>query len=328
MSKPELYPLKFEPILKSPLWGGTRLSRRLNKQLGERDICGESWEISGVKNNVSLVADGPLKGKTLVELIDEYKEDLTGKSCYAKFGNKFPLLIKFIDADKDLSIQVHPDDTLAQSRHNSFGKSEMWYVIEADQDATLITGFNRPTSKEEYLEYFNSGRLLELLNKETVQADDVFYLPAGRVHTIGKGLLIAEIQQTSDITYRIYDFERVDQNGRRRELHTEEALDAIDYRFYEEYKTQYDQNAEHVELVSSDYFVTNKLVTSEPKVLSYSGLDSFKILMVLNGSGVLETTYESFAFSPGDSYLVPACLDEITINPKEKSKILEVYLPS
>ena len=251
-----LYPLKFTPIVKDKIWGGTKLASVLNKPTGESTEAGESWEISGVEGNVSVVSEGEFKGRSLVELIDEFKGELIGEKVYERFGDKFPLLIKFIDANDDLSIQVHPDDDLGMKRHNSFGKTEMWYVVSADKDAKLISGFNKPTSKEEYLEYFESGKLVELLNREDVYDDDVFYLPAGRVHTIGKGLLIAEIQQTSDITYRIYDFDRVDANGNGRELHVEEAVDAIDYGFYEDYKTTYNTSATEVEIGRSQYFVT------------------------------------------------------------------------
>ena len=235
MSSIELYPLKFDPILKEKIWGGTKLGTVLDKPTGDSENMGESWEISGVEGNISVVSEGDLKGRTLVELINEYKGELIGEHVYEKFGDKFPLLIKFIDANDDLSIQVHPDDELAQKRHNSFGKTEMWYVVDAEEGATLISGFKKQTNKEEYLRIFEEGNLTDILNSEDVVNDDVFFLPAGRVHTIGKGLLIAEIQQTSDITYRIYDFDRVDKNGVGRELHVEEAVDAIDYSFYENY---------------------------------------------------------------------------------------------
>jgi len=237
MSKPDLYPLMFEPVLKPTLWGGRKLGTALGKPLPPNELIGESWEVSGVKDNISVVANGPLQGRLLTDLMDTYKSDLLGAGVYERYPDEFPLLIKFIDANQDLSIQVHPDDELARQRHNSFGKTEMWYVIDAEPGATLISGFNRPTSRAEYLEYFHNGRLMELLNRESVAPGDVFFLPAGRVHTIGKGLLIAEIQQTSNITYRIYDFDRVDKDGNKRQLHTEEALDAIDYRFYHATRT-------------------------------------------------------------------------------------------
>ncbi|RLD25171.1 MAG: mannose-6-phosphate isomerase [Bacteroidetes bacterium] len=328
MSNTELYPLKFKPILKPTIWGGKKLGDILNKPIGNIETCGESWEISGVEDNISEVEEGALKGKTLTMLIQKYKGALIGDRTYQDFGTKFPLLIKFIDANRDLSIQVHPDDDLAKKRHNSFGKTEMWYVIDAEDGATLISGFKKATNRDEYLDYFNSGRLTDLLNREEVLNDDVFFLPAGRVHTIGQGLLIAEIQQTSDITYRIYDFDRVDKNGNKRELHVDEALDAIDFSYYDDYKTTYDQNQGEVELSVSKYFVCNRILTNTPITKTYNELDSFVILMVLEGSGSLKTNNGSYAYSKGDTYFIPANIEEITINPENASKILEVYLPS
>lgn len=324
----KLYPLKFEPILKDKIWGGKKLGSVLNKPIGSSENCGESWEISGVEGNISVVSDGELKGMNLVELIEEFKDDLIGEGVYQSFGTKFPLLIKFIDANDDLSIQVHPDDELGMKRHNSFGKTEMWYVVDAEEGATLISGFNKPTSKEEYLEVFESGNLTDILNRENVQNDDVFFLPAGRVHTIGKGLLIAEIQQTSDITYRIYDFDRVDADGNGRELHVEEAVDAIDYNFYDEYKTVYDRTAEEVEIGNSPYFITNKLVIKDSISRNYSKFDSCIILMCLEGNGVIKYGDESISYKLGDSILIPNSIQSINIEPGTTSKLLEVRIPS
>ena len=259
----KLYPLKFIPILKDKIWGGTKLETILDKSTSGSKEAGESWEISGVEGNISTVSEGAFKGKTLVELIDQFKGDLIGSKVYDIFKNKFPLLIKFIDANDDLSIQVHPNDELGMKRHNSFGKTEMWYVVAAEEGATLISGFNKAITKSEYLDYFNRGDLVKLLNKEDVFDDDVFFLPAGRVHTIGKGLLIAEIQQTSDITYRIYDFHRVDSNGNGRELHVDEAIDAIDYNYYDEYKTKYNKFSFEDEIGRSKYFITNRLIIDD-----------------------------------------------------------------
>lgn len=322
-----LYPLKFTPILKDKIWGGEKLGTVLDKPTGDSKICGESWEISGVEGDISVVSEGSLAGKSLVELIEEFKGALIGENVYQKFGNKFPLLIKFIDANDDLSIQVHPDDKLGMERHNSFGKTEMWYVVDAEKGATLISGFNKQTSTEEYLKVFKAGHLTDILNRENVENDDVFFLPAGRVHTIGKGLLIAEIQQTSDITYRIYDFDRVDKNGVGRELHTEEAVDAIDYNFYDEYKTPYDQTIAEAEIGRSQYFVTNRLLISASSTRNYTEFDSCIILMCLEGEGELLFEGGSVSYKLGDSILVPNMIDEIEINPESKSKILEVVIP-
>ncbi len=323
----KMYPLKFTPIVKDKIWGGTKLESVLDKPTKGSQEAGESWEISGVDGNISIVSEGDFKGKSLVELIDTYKGDLIGHTVFEKFGNKFPLLIKFIDANDDLSIQVHPDDELGMKRHNSFGKTEMWYVVSADEGSTLISGFNKPTSKEEYLEYFESGRLVDLLNREDVYNDDVFFLPAGRVHTIGKGLLIAEIQQTSDITYRIYDFDRVDANGSGRELHVEEAIDAIDYDFYDDYKTKYDKTKSEVEIGKSQYFVTSRLVVEESISRDYSIFDSCIILMCLEGDGDIGFEGGNITYKLGDSILVPNTISNISITPGKTSKLLEVRIP-
>src|SRR3569833_2280441 len=271
-----LYPLKFKSIYKDKIWGGQKIRTYLHKDFGNLPNCGETWEISGVKSDVSVVAEGALAGESLADLLEKFKDQLVGKKVYNHFGNIFPLMVKFIDAIDDLSIQVHPNDELAKKRHNSFGKTEMWYVIESDPGSTLISGFNKETNEQEYLDKLNSGHIMDILNREDANAGDVFFLPAGRVHTIGKGLLIAEIQQTSDITYRIYDFDRVDDKGNKRELHTEEALAAIDYKHYPEYKTNYKpQKNKPVHVVSCPYFTTNILDYDESTGRDYSKLDSF-----------------------------------------------------
>lgn len=326
MSNPKLYPLKFEPILKDKIWGGEKLKDILDKPTSSKE-CGESWELSGVNGDISVASEGALKGRQLTDLIETYKGKLIGDHVFNKFGNDFPLLIKFIDANQDLSIQVHPNDEMAKRRHNSFGKTEMWYVVNAEPGATLISGFNKPTNKEEYLEYFNSGKLTDLLNKEIVHSDDVFFLPAGRVHTIGKGLLIAEIQQTSDITYRIYDFDRVDANGNKRELHVEEALDAIDFTYYNEYKTPYDKSLNDTQLVSCNYFTTNKLVVDSSLKRNYEEVDSFVVLMCLQGEGFIDYGNGKISYQFGDTILIPNVFTSIKIDSSKQSKLLEVYVP-
>lgn len=323
-----LYPLKFTPIFKEKLWGGEKLRTVLHKSCASFTHCGESWELSGVKNNESVVAAGELKGKSISDLIREFKEQLVGQKVYKKFHEEFPLLVKFIDANEDLSIQVHPDDELAQKRHNSFGKTEMWYIMQADEGAKLIAGFNQPMSREKYLEYFESGKLTEILNQEEVKAGDTFFIPAGRVHTIGKGILLAEIQQTSDVTYRIYDFERTDAQGNQRELHVEEALDAIDYKHYDSYKSHYeDKLNEAVNLADCQYFTTNKLNFDESLLRSYAELDSFVIYVVTEGK--LQLVYnekERMDAQKGDVLLIPAVLDKVLLNPSGKCKVLEAYI--
>lgn len=322
-----LYPLKFKTIYKDKIWGGNKIKTYLHKDFGDLPNCGETWEISGVKSDVSVVANGALEGESLADLLEKFKGELVGEKVYAHFGNIFPLLIKFIDANEDLSIQVHPDDELAKKRHNSFGKTEMWYVIEADPGSTLIAGFNKELTQQEYLDKFNSGHLTDVLNKEDVKAGDVFFLPAGRVHTIGKGLLIAEIQQTSDITYRIYDFDRVDDKGNKRELHTEEALAAIDYKHYPEYKTLYQaKKDETVHLVSCPYFTTNLLDFTTGTIKDYTNLDSFVIYVCVEGEFTVKADGSEYPVIMGDCILLPKSIKNVELTTTSGFKILESYI--
>ncbi|MFK7922672.1 MAG: type I phosphomannose isomerase catalytic subunit [Bacteroidia bacterium] len=325
-----LYPLRFRTIFKDKIWGGQKIHTILNKDFLPLSNCGETWEISGVDGNVSIVADGPLAGKSLKELINLYQDQLLGKSVYERFGDDFPLLVKFIDANADLSIQVHPDDELAKQRHDSFGKTEMWYIFQADEGSKLISGFNQSLDKEKYQSYFESGRLMEILNQEEVAEDDVYFLPAGRVHTIGKGLLLAEIQQTSDITYRIYDFDRRDAEGNLRELHVEQALDAIDYQHYDEYKSLYEKKTnEAVEVAECDYFVTNRLHYTEAVNRDYSEIDSFMILVCVGGALSIKTSdNEVFSMVKGEAILVPANINSLRLIPEGDFKLLESFVPT
>ncbi|MEL7530380.1 MAG: type I phosphomannose isomerase catalytic subunit [Bacteroidota bacterium] len=324
-----LYPLRFRTIFKDKIWGGQKIQTILHKDFSPLPNCGETWEISGVDGNVSIVAEGALAGQSLKQLIQSYQGQLLGQSVYDRFGDSFPLLVKFIDANADLSIQVHPDDALAKERHNSFGKTEMWYIFQADEGSKLITGFNQSLDKEKYQSYFESGRLMEILNQEEVEEDDVFFLPAGRVHTIGKGLLLAEIQQTSDITYRIYDFDRRDAEGNLRELHVEQALDAIDYQHYDEYKTLYEKKKnDTVEMVKCDYFVTNRLHFDQEVERSYQHLDSFVILVCVGGALTIETTgSEEIKMKKGEALLVPATIEHLRLKPERDFKLLESFVP-
>ena len=326
--KKYLYPLKFDTIFKEKIWGGTKIKDILGKDFSPLNNCGETWEISGVEGNLSKVSEGPLKGMTLPEITSIFKEELVGKKVYQQFGTDFPLLIKFIDAAADLSIQVHPNDKLAKERHNALGKSEMWYVFQADQGAKLISGFNRKTSKEEYLEYLNSSKLMELLNEESVVAGDTFYLPAGRVHTIGKGLLLAEIQQSSDVTYRIYDFDRIDSEGNKRELHTDEAIDALDYNSYSDYKIKVQKSLnEVVPLVKSQYFETNLLEFTTGIIREHYDTDSFVIYTCVEGEAEITTLGHTTKISMGNAVLVPQKFPEVHIRTKTGFKMLETYLP-
>jgi len=322
-----LYPLKFKTIYKDKIWGGNKIKSELNKDYSPLRNCGETWEISGVKGNISVVREGNLEGRDLKSLISEYKQELVGERIFQRFGVEFPLLVKFIDAHDDLSVQVHPNDELARKRHNSMGKNEMWYIIQADQGAKLIAGFNQPVTKEKYQEYFNQHQIMELLNHQSVFHDDVFYIPAGRIHTIGKGILLAEIQQTSDVTYRIYDFDRKDQNGNERELHVEEALDAIDYNYYSEYKTVYDHPINQLStLVKSPYFTTNRIYFDQPTHRDYSHLDSFVIYTTLQGSLKLIYDHHDLNISKGDAVLLPACINKVKLESSAPYKILESYI--
>jgi len=322
-----LYPLKFHSIFKEKIWGGEKIKTILKKDFSPLNNCGESWELSGIEGNISKVKGGPHEGKDLKSLISEYKEDLIGSRIYDRFRDEFPLLIKFIDSNEDLSIQVHPDDKLAKSRHNSFGKTEMWYIIQADNNASLISGFNRSLNRQIYIDHVKQGRLLELLNKLDVYNGDVFYIPAGRVHTIGKGLLLAEIQQTSDVTYRIYDFDRVDKLGKKRELHLEDSLNAIDYRFYEDYKTIYkDKTNQPVQLISCDYFTTNKIKLDRYLDRDYQTLDSFIALICVEGAGMIGYSNGVIDISLGDVILIPAKYKNITLKTELKMTLLETYV--
>ncbi len=323
----QLYPLKFNPIILDKMWGGTKLRDILGKPTSS-DNAGESWEISGVEGNISMVSNGFLEGNNLEELIEVYMGDIVGDRIFEKHGYRFPLLIKFIDANDVLSIQVHPDDKLAQKRHNSNGKTEMWYIMQADKGAELIVGFNREVNKELYLHHLNNKSLQEILNKEPVKDGDVFFLPAGRVHAIGSGILLAEIQQTSDVTYRIYDFDRRDENGNFRELHTDLALDAIDYSSYKNYRTHYSINGHKSSLlVSCNYFTTNILNLRSTIKKDIAQLDCFVIYMCLEGSGnLLSSQNENVPIKKGESVLLSASLIQYTIQPTEPMKLLEVYI--
>ena len=324
-----LYPLTFEPIFKDKIWGGQKINTILGKDFSPLPNCGETWEVSGVDGNISVVAEGALKGKNLKELVGEYKEDLVGKHVYEKFGDTFPLLVKFIDANDDLSIQVHPNDELAKERHNSFGKTEMWYILEADEGAKLNSGFNREVTKDEYVKAVADNTLTDILNMEDVHAGDVFFLPAGRVHYIGKGILLAEIQQTSDITYRIYDFDRTDDKGQKRELHTELAVDAINYHHYDDYKTQYEKKRnESVNAVTSDYFVTNVLNFDQEVLHDYTHVDSFVILVCVAGALTIQAEGGyNVPLKMGQCALIPASINSVTLVPDGDMTVLESYVP-
>lgn len=322
-----LYPFTFKPILKEVIWGGTDILPYKGLSVESRKI-GESWELSQVDNNFSIVANGNLEGKTIDELIKEYGTSLLGTKVLKQFGHIFPLLIKFIDARDNLSIQVHPDDLLAKERHNSFGKTEMWYVVKATSDAILYSGFSQQINADEYVRRVENNTIMDVLKKYNVKAGDVFFLPAGRVHAIGAGCFIAEIQQTSNITYRIYDYNRKDANGNERELHTELAKDAIDYTLYPDYKTQYTPvKNEATELVQCKYFTTNLLTINEIIHRDFSALDSFVVYICMKGKAMLKDNKgNKLPVQQGQTILIPADTDNISIDPEQESMFLETYI--
>ncbi len=323
-----LYPLKFTPIYKDKIWGGNKIKSILGKDFGNLPNCGESWELSGVEGNVSVVSNGYLAGNSLEELVEVYMGDLVGEMVFDNFGTEFPLLIKFIDANDDLSIQVHPDDEMAMERHNSFGKTEMWYVLQADRGSKLQSGFSQPVDQDIYLEKLENAELTDILNFEEVVAGDVFFIPAGRVHAIGKGILLAEIQQTSDVTYRIFDYNRCDAQGNPRELHTDLALDAIDFSVFPEYKSKYNALPnQSVELASCKYFTTNILELNQPVGKDYNKLDSFVIYICLDGELILETESGIETVQKGETILLPASIENVLLKPVTLSaKLLEVFI--
>lgn len=324
-----MYPLKFEPILKQTLWGGDKIIpfKHLNETLPN---VGESWEVSAVEGSESVVANGADKGYTLPEMVRKYKEELVGEANYARFGNKFPLLIKFIDAKLDLSIQVHPGDELAKKRHNSFGKNEMWYVIAADKGAKLISGFAEEITPKEYKDRVHNGTFAEVLQTCAIEPGDVFYVPAGRVHGIGAGAFVAEIQQTSDITYRIFDYNRKDKDGKSRELHTSQAMDAINFSdVQDDFRTEYERvQNEPVEMVASPYFTTFVYDMTEEITCDYSELDSFVIFICVEGSCRLtDDNQNEITLRAGETVLLPAAVQEVTIVPEgQRVKLLETYV--
>lgn len=322
-----LYPVTFEPILKKIIWGGSAISP-FKGIVPVQEGIGESWELSDVEGNVSVVANGPLEGQSLDELIHTYGEALVGKKVLEQFGTTFPLLIKFIDARDNLSIQVHPDDELAKKRHNSFGKTEMWYVIKAAPDATLYSGFSQQIDADEYVKRVQSNTIMEVLQCYDVKAGDVFFLPAGRVHAIGAGCFIAEIQQTSNITYRIYDYNRKDAAGNTRELHTELAKDAIDYTLLPDYRTPYKEEKDRpVELVSCKYFTTNLLELDKEISRDFSSLDSFVVYICMEGALLLKDNKgNTLEIEQGQTVLVPADTDGVVLTPSPTAKLMETYI--
>jgi len=323
-----LYPLKFTSIPKEKIWGGNRLNTILNKEFNPADKIGESWEISGLEGDLSVVKNGFLEGNDLEELIEVYMGELVGDKIYDQFGLEFPLLIKFLDASEDLSVQVHPDNEFALEKHKAYGKTEMWYIIDAEKDSELMLGFNRPMDKNLFLDAIQNGNLPELINREKVESDACFFIPPGKIHTIGKGVLLAEIQQTSDITYRIYDWDKRDAEGNARELHLDLAKDALNYNFEKKHRTDYEHKInESSELVKCPYFTSNIIEFNKPIENDYFNLDSFVIYMCLDGDCEIQVEgEESVALTKGETVLIPASLKSLTLAPKQSTKLLEVFI--
>ena len=308
------------------LWGGNRLKSVLDKQCGD-DCIGESWEVSDVCGNETVVANGSLAGLTLHELIQQYKADFLGTKVYQKFTDRFPLLIKYIDAAKPLSIQVHPNDEVAYKRYKSCGKNEMWYIMEASNDAELIVGFNQTLTKDSFCKALTTGGIEEKLNKEKVKKGDVYFIPAGRVHAIGAGIILAEIQQTSDTTYRIYDYDRTDiKTGLKRDLHIEKALDVIDYNSHNEYQTHYRSLSNTSSpVLDTPYFKTNIITLNKPIDRDYGSLDSFVIYMCVAGALTLVYNSKNYELKRGETLLLPAVINRVTLISQD-AKVLEISL--
>ena len=320
-----LYPLKFNPLFEERIWGGDQLRRKMDKKLPEGKLIGESWELSAVPGNVSVVANGKLAGNSLEELIEVYMGELVGDKIYNKFGLLFPLLIKLIDAQDALSIQVHPNDKLALERHNSYGKTEMWYVVDCGPDAALRVGFDGPVTREQYAEHVERGTLPELMAKARVHPGDTFFIPAGTVHTIEGSVLIAEIQQASDITYRIYDWDRVGPDGRKRELQTDLAADAIDFASGTSFDvTAAPERNRFVTLKKCPYFTTNLLLLDGRIERNHVGRDSFAVYMMLDGRMTLSWDKGTETVDRGETVLLPACIEEIGL--EGRGKLLEIYI--
>lgn len=323
----ELYPLKFEPLLKEKVWGGTSLVNHYHKNADPSLKFGESWEISAVADNISVVSNGFLAGNNLEELIEVYMGDITGDSVYEKFGNEFPILIKFLEARENLSVQVHPDNALARERHNAYGKTEMWYILESEKDSKIYTGFREPVTKSEFVDSLNNGNLVNLLNIENPSAGDVFFTPAGRIHAIGAGIILVEIQQTSDITYRIYDWDRKENTGKPRELHTDLALDALNFKaagktmFHSEPVLNKTSN-----LVNCEFFTTNIISFNESIEKDYNLIDSFVIYICTEGEFLIRWDDNSEAVIKGETVLLPAMIKDVVLEPSMDTTLLEILI--
>jgi len=323
----ELYPLKFEPLLKEKIWGGQELVNHYYKKADPSVKFGECWEISAVSENLSVVSNGFLAGNNIEELIEVYMGDITGDAVYDKFGYEFPLLIKLIEAREDLSIQVHPGNEMARERHNAYGKTEMWYILESEKGSRIFTGFKEPTDKDTYINALKSGDLSQIMNVENTEPGDVFFTPAGRIHAIGAGVILAEIQQTSDITYRIFDWNRKDQDGNERELHTDMALDAIDFKAAGQNRIRVIPTLNKTEnLINCEFFTTNIINFNENISKDYTLIDSFIIYLCIEGEFLIRWEGNSEPVIKGEIVLLPAMIKEVNLEPAPYAKLLEIFI--
>ncbi|AEH01200.1 type I phosphomannose isomerase catalytic subunit [Lacinutrix sp. 5H-3-7-4] len=320
------YPIKFNPILKEKIWGGNKLGHILGKQTSQNNI-GESWEISDVNGNISVVNNGAYKGTNLKDLIATHKAELLGAENFANFGYNFPLLIKFLDAKTDLSVQVHPDDVMAKKYHNSFGKTEMWYIMDSDTNADIVLGLKDKNTNPELLNHITAKNVEAIFNREQVKKGDSYFIPAGKIHAIGAGVLAAEIQQTSDVTYRVYDWDRTDDAGQKRELHTKLAEQATKH-FKSNGKANYSlKENTSSNLVSCDFFTTNILDVTKKQIKDYSQLDSFVIFMCVEGETTITVENNTETMRMGETVLVPANAGKVVFK-AQNAKILEVFISS
>ena len=318
--------MKFMPLFKNKVWGGNKI-KTLGFDYDPLPNCGELWALSAVKDNESVIANGFLSDNTLNEALEIYMGELIGEANYRHFGNDFPLLIKIIDANDKLSIQVHPDNKLARQRGMENGKTEMWYIMEAEEGAEIVDGFEQSVTREEYQQFLNLGKLESLLHIEKPVQGDVFFIPAGRVHALGKGLLLAEIQQSSDTTYRIYDYNRPDADGKLRQLHTAEALDAIDFRVTADGRTHYNYRKNStVQIAQCPYFTTNLIAMDKPMRKDFSQLDSFVIYLCTEGIAAVKTLETICPIHAGECVLVPAVAEMVELYCEGDAKLLEIYV--
>lgn len=325
----ELYPLKFQPIYKEKIWGGNKIAKKFARKNLPAGKIGESWELSAVEGDESIVTNGFLEGNSLSELVEIYMGDIVGDKVYEKFGSEFPLLIKFIEANDKLSLQVHPNDEVAIERHHSYGKTEMWYILDSEPEAELVYGFNQQTNREEFEKAIQSHSFERLLNVEKAQAGDVFFIPAGKLHALGSGLLVAEIQQTSDITYRVSDWDRTDEKGNSRELHLDLALDVIDYSAEKSGKIAYTKTKNHPNLlVESAYFKTKLLEFDQELSVDYNLIDSFVVYICIKGAAfIIQGSGKSTKIKAGETILIPADLKNFRLVPERPCSLIETFLP-